>query len=141
MDCVRMPQYSKCPPRMNDGRHFTDYRANDYLNSSIRYSCNKISSSDYRSFLTHNAVELMNKNSDSAWKRNGCGPCKNMCLGIDETQQGGIRTYTDHTACIPPTDFLRYVGADGTVPSFEPAFGRVAIPSGAVLPEGPRGYS
>ena len=37
MDCIRNPDYNNCPPRMNDGRHFTDFRPNQYLNSELRY--------------------------------------------------------------------------------------------------------
>ena len=29
-------KYFNCPPRMDDGRHFTDYRPNDRVNNLIR---------------------------------------------------------------------------------------------------------
>ena len=35
MDCFRNPNYRKCPPRMADGRHFTNYEANNSLNSKL----------------------------------------------------------------------------------------------------------
>jgi hypothetical protein len=141
MDCVRHPHYTKCPPRMNDGRHFTDYRPNGFVNSNIR-AANEISEGvDYRMFLTNNAVHLMNDNSQTAWKRNGCGPCKNLCLGIDESTRPGNSTEYDQNSCLTPADYFRYVGTDGTsFPMYQPKFTRAAIPSGAILPEVPRGY-
>ena len=34
-------KYFKCPPRMDDGRHFTDYRPNCHVNNLVRAN-NKI---------------------------------------------------------------------------------------------------
>ena len=141
MDCVRNSHYSKCPPKMDDGRHFTDYRPNYYINSDIQYSNQLCTGYGYRHFLTRNAVALMNQNSTQAWKRNGCGPCKNLCLGIDETERPGNSSNFDKNSCIPPSDFFRYVGSDGTHPVQNPPFKRVAVPSGALLPELPRGWN
>ena len=83
----------------------------------------------------------MNQNSHSAWKRNGCGPCKNLCLGIDETKRPGNSTTFEPNSCIPPADFFRYVGTDGTTRMHSPSFTRAAVPSGALLPEEPRGWN
>lgn len=142
MDCLKLPQYTKMPPLMSDGRHFTDYRPNYYLNSDVRVINNIASGCGYRSFLTHNAVKLMNQNSQEAWKRNGCGPCKNLCLGIDETERPGNSTIFDPNSCIPPADYFRYVGSDGTMkPAHNPPFKRAAVPSGSLLPEMPRGWN
>tara|TARA_Y100000389_G_scaffold204789_1_gene259685 strand:+ start:12821 stop:13216 length:396 start_codon:yes stop_codon:yes gene_type:complete len=126
------------PPRMDDGRHFTDYRPNYYLNSEARIENGISSGCDYRSFLTHNAVKLMNMNSQSAWKRNGCGPCKNLCLGIDESKRPGNSTIFDTNSCIPPAEFFKYVGTDGTS---EASFTRATVPSGFILPEPARGWN
>ncbi len=134
MDCFRNPNYRKCPPRMADGRHFTNYEANNTLNSKVRYENNLVTGSDYRSYLTKNAVKLMNMNSQEAWAANGCGPCKNLCLGIDESKRPGNSTQFDANSCIPPDNFQQYTGSDpNSLPMNQPEFTRVAIPSGAVL--------
>ncbi len=134
MDCFRNPNYRKCPPRMADGRHFTNYQANNTLNSKVRYENNLVTGSDYRSYLTQNAVKLMNMNSKEAWAANGCGPCKNLCLGIDESKRPGNSTQFDANSCIPPDNFQQYTGSDpNSLPMNQPEFTRVAIPSGAVL--------
>ena len=31
MDCIKFPNYNKCPYRMDDGRHFTDFRAREII--------------------------------------------------------------------------------------------------------------
>ena len=134
MDCVRNPNYKKCPDRMSDGRHFTDFRPNHYLNSELRYKSGLLTGAEYREYLTQNAVQIMNENSQAAWKRNGCGPCKNSCLGIDGKHRPGNSSEFDEKACIPPADFLRYVGSDGTqYPMYQPEFTRAAVPSGEIL--------
>jgi len=68
-------KYFNCPPRMNDGRHFTDYRANCYVNNLVRMSNGIISSYDYRQFLIDNATKLMEVNREYAYEKNGCSPC------------------------------------------------------------------
>jgi len=119
---------------MSDGRHFTNYEANNSLNSKVRYENNLVTGSDYRAYLTQNAVKLMNMNSQQAWAANGCGPCKNLCLGIDESKRPGNSTQFDANSCIPPDNFQEYTGSDPTnLPMNQPEFTRVAIPSGAVL--------
>ena len=133
MDCLKDPNFSGCPSRMDDGRHFTDYRANTHINSDVRYNQGIYSGAQYRQYLTRNAVKLMNENSQEAWKRNGCGPCKNLCLGFDNTERPGNSTQFNENSCIPPADFFRYVGTDGTknnAPEFAAA--RPSVPSGHV---------
>ena len=48
------------PARMSDGRQFTDYRPNCYLNNELGQN---MGSWQYRTFLTRNAVEIHNKMS------------------------------------------------------------------------------
>ena len=61
-----------CPPRMSDGRHFTDYRPVCFLNNSMIVD-NKISNSfDYRMHLIRNAEKLMNNNRAYISAKNGC---------------------------------------------------------------------
>ena len=127
-------KYSKCPPRMDDGRHFTDYRPNTFINSSERYSNGIVTGEDYREYLQNNAVKIMNSNSQESWKINGCGPCKNLCLGIDETNRPGNSTQYVEKSCIPPADVFKYMGSDGKdYASYQPEFKRAMIPSGALL--------
>ena len=139
MDCYRNPNYRKCPDRMSDGRHFTSYEPNNALNSKVRYELGLATGSEYRKYLTQNAIKLMNENSKVAWKENGCGPCKNLCLGIDETNRPGKSTEFDQKSCIPPDNFLQYTGEDGTTyPMYQPEFTRPAVPSGAILSKDPK---
>ena len=69
-------KYFDCPPRMSDGRHFTDYRGNCYVNNIIRNNNEIMNSFQYRSFLTNNAKELMDLNRTYACQKNCCGPCQ-----------------------------------------------------------------
>ena len=65
-----------CPPRMADGRHFTDYRPNCYLNNSMRADNQTFNSFQYRMFLTQNAERLMEMNRNNSCDKNCCGPCQ-----------------------------------------------------------------
>ena len=61
MDCYKTSnnKHFGCPPRMADGRHFTDYRPSCHINNIIRSGNNVMNSFEYRLFLTRNAEELM----------------------------------------------------------------------------------
>ena len=59
-----------CPPRMDDGRHFTDYRGNCYVNNLIRANNNTFNSYQYRMFLTQNADNMMQMNRTNACQKN-----------------------------------------------------------------------
>lgn len=69
-------KHFKCPPRMDDGRHFTDYRPNCHVNNLIRANNFLLNSYDTRMFLTKNANKLMTLNRTYACQKNCCGPCK-----------------------------------------------------------------
>ena len=69
-------KYFKCPPRMDDGRHFTDYRPNCHVNNLIRSNNSITTSFQNRKFLTNNAKKLMDLNRTYACQKNCCGPCK-----------------------------------------------------------------
>lgn len=69
-------KYFGCPPRMADGRHFTDYRGSCFVNNSIRVNNEVFNSYQYRMFMEHNAQKMMVENRTSACKKNCCGPCK-----------------------------------------------------------------
>ena len=65
-------KYFNCPPRMADGRHFTDYRPDSYSNNLVRMSNNIIGSYEYRQYLINNAGKLMQDNRLYANEKNGC---------------------------------------------------------------------
>ena len=68
-------KYFNCPPRMDDGRHFTDYRPNCLTNNLV-YNSNSINSSyQFRQFLIHNSNKLMEINRMYSCQQNCCGPC------------------------------------------------------------------
>lgn len=71
-DCSRPSnnQYANCPPRMADGRHFTDYRPR----CALQYN-EKMNSYEQRMFLTQNAEDLMRVNAQNSYLANRCGPC------------------------------------------------------------------
>ena len=65
-----------CPPRMSDGRHFTDYRPSCDADQTIRRDNNMCGSNQYREFLQNNGVAIMNKDRKHACELNCCAPCK-----------------------------------------------------------------
>ena len=68
-------KHLQCPPRMSDGRHFTDYRTNCHVNNLVRTNNAVTNSHGYRTFLTSNATKLMDINRSYASQKNGCGDC------------------------------------------------------------------
>jgi hypothetical protein len=68
-------KYFGCPPRMADGRNFTDYRPECYINNLIRQNNSINNSFQHRMFLTQNADKLMKINRDYTSTKNCCGPC------------------------------------------------------------------
>ena len=77
-----------CPPRMADGRHFTDYRPSCHVNDLLRAD-NAISNSfNYRRFLQENASTLIDKNRDVACANNCCAPCSSSALGVEGFNNG-----------------------------------------------------
>ena len=73
-------KYFNCPPRMSDGRHFTDYRPNCHVNDMVKTDNNISNSFQYRQFLQQNGEQLMNKHREIVCEKNNCGPC-------DETKE------------------------------------------------------
>lgn len=77
MSCNRTTnnKHFDCPPRMADGRHFTDYRPECYVNDHIRADNGITNNFTWRSFLTQNANQLMDLNRKHACEKNCCGSC------------------------------------------------------------------
>ena len=55
-------KYFNAPPRMSDGRHFTDYRPSHELNMKISQDNDINDSYEYRQFLIDNGEKLMDVN-------------------------------------------------------------------------------
>ena len=69
-------KYFNCPPRMDDARHFTDYRPNCHSTNVITGNANIQNSYELRKYLQQNAVHIMDTNRQLAYERNNCGPCE-----------------------------------------------------------------
>ena len=69
-------KYFGCPPRMDDGRHFTDYRGNCYVNNLISNNKKINSSFQYRMFLTRNANKMIDLNRIYSCQKNCSTPCQ-----------------------------------------------------------------
>lgn len=77
-----------CPPRMDDGRHFTDYRPSCHREDLLKAD-NQISNSfNYRQFLQHNGKTIMDKSRAIACQKNGCRPCDAYGLGVEGFNNG-----------------------------------------------------
>ena len=64
-----------CPPRMADGRNFTDYRPHCYVDNLIIAENGINNSFNYRNFLQQNATQLMEINRKYSCNKNCCLPC------------------------------------------------------------------
>ena len=60
------------PARMNDGRQFTDYRPNCYMNNELGQN---MGSWQYRHYLTNNAAEIHDKFMKEEEQKNACTTC------------------------------------------------------------------
>jgi hypothetical protein len=54
------PDFRNAPARMDDGRHFTDYRPRCAIHEELR-SGKQMSNYDYRMYLTENATKIQAK--------------------------------------------------------------------------------
>lgn len=71
-------KHFNAPPRMADGRNFTDYRDSFTVNNLV-ITDNKTSVSnsyDYRMFLQQNASQIMERNWEQSYLKNGVFNCK-----------------------------------------------------------------
>jgi hypothetical protein len=81
-------KYNDAPPRMADGRHFTDYRPSCDLNNDVRRDNQIVDSFESRLFLQRNANQLMNINRNKACDKN----CSSVCADDvnDDVQNEGF---------------------------------------------------
>lgn len=75
-ECSRASDNKKynCPPKMSDGRHYTDYRPR-CLTNFVFPNDQPMNSYEYRQYLIHNADTIMMENQKGAYTMNMCGPC------------------------------------------------------------------
>ena len=64
-------KYNELPPRMSDGRHFTDYRSNCLVNNLIISNNRNLSSREFKDFLMNNANSLRQINRTYINQKNG----------------------------------------------------------------------
>ena len=93
-----------CPPRMNDGRHFTDYRPNCHVNNIVRTNNSVMNSFQYRMFLTHNADKLINLNRKYSCQKNCCGPCQKPYNKGSMVPEENVNICTSNTCRIQQMD-------------------------------------
>ena len=86
-------KFFNCPPRMADGRQFTDYRPICDVNNLIASNNNLISSYDYRQYLIQNADKLMDINRAYTVQMTSCGPC------VQPYEQGTMLPEQAQTKC------------------------------------------
>jgi hypothetical protein len=65
----------KCPPRMADGRHFTDYRPRCDRDVYLSQTLGAKDSFNYRMLLQRNATEIANAERAEVASRMKCAPC------------------------------------------------------------------
>lgn len=81
-------KYSDCPPRMSDGRHFTDYRPNNQVELLLATD-NKINNSfQHRQFLQQNGNTIMDMNRQVSVSNNGCSNCAKAKQGVEGFDNG-----------------------------------------------------
>ncbi len=68
-------KYPDCASRMDDGRHFTDYRPRCLLNNITRINNNIKNSYQYRLYLTRNASKIMEENKKKMCDKYCCNNC------------------------------------------------------------------
>ena len=109
-------KHSKCPPRMNDGRHFTDYRPQCHTNNMVQQNNDIHNSYQMRMFLTHNASELMKRDRKLACARNCCGPCQSPYQVGTMTPEKTARVANGPVPCAIKESYPAFGEAHGTAP-------------------------
>lgn len=89
----QQPSPSSCPPRMSDGRLFTDYRPRCDVN--LAYMAPMSGSHDYRQFLIKNGAAILKKHRDDAAAAAACAPCADPSTLVPEV----ARFVCDKVSC------------------------------------------
>lgn len=87
-------QYFNSPPRMADGRHFTDYRPNCLLNNNLKHQSQVMNSYDYKLYLQRNAEQIIDLNRKHNYILNGSYECCSQNTNVPEkhVQQCDLNT-------------------------------------------------
>jgi len=105
-------KYFGLPPRMDDGRHFTDYRGNCSVNNLIRENKEINNSFKYRMFLTKNANKIMDINRMYSCQKNCSSPCQESYnigkSSKEETCEGILAKPLPKNYCTPDSDNFNY---------------------------------
>lgn len=67
-------KHFQCPPKMADGRAFTDYKPRCSVLSSMLQN-RQMNTYELRQYMINNAEALMNQSRSAAESMNACGPC------------------------------------------------------------------
>lgn len=152
-------KYSTCPPRMADGRHFTDYTPRCGIRLNELAGKQPLNSYELRQYLIHHADEIMSTNLQQAIERNACGPCvvpwnkgtmlsessfvecnKNTCRvvagdpeGLGQGRTYGLQADQAYVSRMTAADQNFHTVSQEEVGYPEMYFGRSAHPSGAPL--------
>lgn len=92
-------RYYNCPPRMSDGRHFTDYRPRCAV--TFEAQPHAMTSFDSRQFFIHNGESMINKNKDDAIFKNACAPCVEESTMLPEVH---VQVCNDRVCNFRPND-------------------------------------
>lgn len=87
-------KYPDCPPRMNDGRHFTDYRSQTDACFDMSRLNAKLNSYEFRQFMIENGSRIIAINNNESSLLNSCAPC-----GQKDTM------FNSHDNCVNHTPF------------------------------------
>ena len=90
-------KFHGCPPRMDDGRHFTDYRPTCHVNDCLKVDNTISNSYQYRMFLQENGETLMDKNREIACSKNCCAP--SPATGVENFSDGTMLSEKYKTVC------------------------------------------
>lgn len=78
--------FQQCPPMMNDGRLFTDYRSSQVREELFKYRNCLTSENEARSLRIGNADEIMDNEWDRIRQTKSCFPQKNCYHDYPKTQ-------------------------------------------------------
>ena len=71
-------RYPNFPPRMDDGRHFTDYRPKCFVDNVIKKNNKLLTSHQYKEFIMNNATRMMELNRIHACQKNCSSKCDDL---------------------------------------------------------------
>lgn len=109
-------KFPKCPPRMDDGRHFTNYQPNCYVNNLLQENNGLHNSFQTRMFLTHNATQMMELNRKEACSKNCCGPCQPPYDLGTMMPEASAQVVGGPVPCGPKSSSAPLVGAHSNAP-------------------------